>query len=77
MRKIDTRPIVKGIENTEYYVKSVFQEDARINLTDKIKKLINLDVERRTDPLLHSERKLTSHYPTEVGLQSESGGKGT
>ena len=75
-QKICIRPIVKVIGNTEYYVESVFNEDAKLNLTDKIKKLMDMDIESRTDPLLHGESKLTSHTPTEVRLQREPGGKG-
>ena len=75
-QKIYTRPIVKVIGNTEYYVESVFDEDAKLNLTDKIKKLMDMDIESRTGPLLHGESKLTSHNPTEVRLQREPGGKG-
>lgn len=75
-QKIYTGPIVKVIGNTEYYVESVFNEDAKLNLTDKIKKLMDMDIESRTDPLFHGESKLTSHNPTEVRLQREPGGKG-
>ena len=63
--KIIIAPVVKVIGNKQYVVESFFNENANLDLTDKVKKLIENDVKRRTNTLLSAETELTSHNPTE------------
>jgi hypothetical protein len=58
-KEIHTRPIVKVIGNTEYYVESFFNEEANVNLTGKIKQLIQNDLKSQTDTLLPLQPKVT------------------
>ena len=43
-----------------------------LDLTDKVKKLIENDVKRRTNTLLSAETELTSHNPTESSVYREA-----
>ena len=70
-KEIHTRPIVKVIGNTEYYVESFFNEEANVNLTDKIKQLIQNDLKSQTEPLLSLQPKVTSHNPAGARLDKE------
>jgi len=70
-KEIHTRPIVKVIGNTEYYVESFFNEEANVNLTGKIKQLIQNDLKSQTEPLLSLQPKVTSHNPAGAGLDKE------
>ena len=49
--KIVIAPVVKVIGNKQYVVESFFNENANLDLTDKVKKLIENDVKRRTNTL--------------------------
>lgn len=70
-KKIDVQPVVKVIGKTEYFVESVFSQDAGMNLSDKIRRLIDADIESETKTLLPCETKLTSHDPTYTGSDRE------
>lgn len=56
-------PVVKVIGNTTYIAESFFDSDANCTLTDKIKTLIDRDVELRTKTLLPGRSELTSQHP--------------
>ncbi len=71
-KKIEVQPVVKVIGKTEYFVESVFSQDAGMNLSDKIRRLIDSDIESETKTLLPGETKLTSHDPTYLGSDRES-----
>ena len=70
--KITIAPVVKVIGNKQYVVESFFNENANLDLTDKVKKLIENDVKRRTNTLLSAETELTSHNPTESRIYREA-----
>jgi len=71
-KNISIRPIVKVIGNREYYVESFFNEEAEMDLTDKVKQLIENDVKRETTTLLFKDSKVTSHNPSPMGYHKES-----
>ena len=73
-KKITVKPIVKVIGSREYLVESIFMEDAKMNLTGKILKLMDHDLKSRTDPLLSEDSKVTSHNPS-GGVTENHGGK--
>ncbi len=62
-KRIEAKPIVKVIGNTEYIVESFFNEEADCNLTGKIKRLIDNDLKSLDMTLLPNEPELTSHNP--------------
>ena len=70
--KIVIAPVVKVIGNKQYVVESFFNENANLDLTDKVKKLIENDVKRRTNTLLSAETELTSHNPSCEGSDREA-----
>ena len=70
--KITIAPIVKVIGNKQYVVESFFKNNSNMDLTDKVKKLIENDVKRRTDTLLSAETELTSHNPSREGSDREA-----
>ena len=70
--KISIAPIVKVIGNKQYVVESFFKNNSNMDLTDKVKKLIENDVKRRTNTLLSAETELTSHNPTESSGYKEA-----
>ena len=71
-KNISIRPIVKVIGNREYYVESFFNEEAEMDLTDKVKQLIEHDMKSQTTTLLSLKTKLTSHNPSPMGYHKES-----
>lgn len=72
-KKIYIRPIVKVIGKKEYYVDSFFEEDADMNVTDKIKKLLNLEIKSQTEPLLPCDSKVTLHNPMGGAIENHGG----
>lgn len=54
---------VKVIGRTEYIVESFFNEEANCTITDKIKRLIDHDIQSLDSALLAAETKVTSHDP--------------
>ena len=68
-KEIHTRPIVKVIGNTEYYVESFFNEEANVNLTDKIKQLIyTTNAIENFNRQLRKVTKAKSVFPTDDSL---------
>ena len=70
-KEIHIRPTVKVIGNTEYYVECFFNDNAAMNLTGKVKRLIGNDLKSQTEPLLSLQSKVTSHNPAGVGSDKE------
>lgn len=62
-KRIEAKPIVKVIGNTEFIVESFFNEEVDCNLTGKIKRLIDNDIKSLDKTLLPAESELTSHNP--------------
>lgn len=71
-KEIHIRPAVKVIGNTEYYVECFFNDSANMNLSDKVKQLVENDLKSQTEPLLSLQPKVTSHNPAGAGSDKEA-----